>query len=134
MRWRHAATSGSQGQGTIADADVTNPNAASIANALAGDPPRQRLLLFVDQFEELFSQVKEAATRDKFLDRLKTLRADPRCTVLLTTRADFYGDLMNSALWPIDRSQIVEIVPLRGDQGLAPGDRQAGQGGGRLPG
>ena len=30
-------------------------------------------------------------------------------------RADFYGDLMNSTLWPIDKSQIVEIVPLRGD-------------------
>ena len=97
-------------------AGVLEDPAASIANALAGDPPRQRLLLFVDQFEELFSQVKEATTRDTFLDRLKTLRADPRCTVLLTTRADFYGDLMNSTLWPIDKSQIAEIVPLRGDQ------------------
>jgi WD40 repeat protein len=95
-------------------AGVLDDPAASITAALVVDPPSQRLLLFVDQFEELFSQVKEAATRDAFLDRLKSLRADPRCTVILTMRADFYGDLMNSSLWPVDRSQIMEIVPLRG--------------------
>ena len=69
----------------------------------------------MDQFEELFSQVKVASTRDAFIGHLKALRADPRCTVILTMRADFYGDLMNSPLWPIDRSQIVEVVPLRGE-------------------
>ena len=88
---------------------------AAISAALAVDPPAQRLLLFVDQFEELFSQVKDASTRDAFIGHLKALRADPRCTVILTMRADFYGDLMNSPLWPIDRSQIVEVVPLRGE-------------------
>ena len=89
--------------------------AASITTALAVDPPAKRLLLFVDQFEELFSQVKDASTRDAFIGHLKALRADSRCTVILTMRADFYGDLMNSALWPIDKSQIEEIVPLRGE-------------------
>ena len=59
--------------------------------------------------------MKDASTRDAFIGHLKALRADPRCTVILTMRADFYGDLMNSPLWPIDRSQIVEVVPLRGE-------------------
>jgi hypothetical protein len=89
--------------------------AAAVAQTLAADPPAQRLLLIVDQFEELFSQVKAASTRDAFIGHLKALRADPRCTVLLTMRADFYGDLMNSPLWPIDKSQLVEVAALRGD-------------------
>jgi hypothetical protein len=89
-------------------------SAAAVARSLAADPPAQRLLLFVDQFEELFSQVKAATTRESFINHLKALRADPRCTVILTMRADFYGDLMNSPLWPIDRSQLVEVAALRG--------------------
>ena len=88
---------------------------SAIAGSIDAEPPAQRLLVLVDQFEELFSQVKDASTRDAFIGHLKALRADPRCTVIMTMRADFYGDLMNSPLWPIDRSQIVEIVPLRGE-------------------
>jgi hypothetical protein len=89
--------------------------AAVVARSLAADPSAQRLLLIVDQFEELFSQVKEAPKRDAFIGHLKALRADPRCTVILTMRADFYGDLMNSPFWPIDRSQLVEVAALRGE-------------------
>ena len=89
--------------------------ASAIASALAAEPAAQKLLLMVDQFEELFSQVKDAATRDGFIARLKALRDDSRCTVILTMRTDFYGDLMNSALWPIDKSQVVEVAALRGE-------------------
>ena len=89
--------------------------ARAISATLAAEPPAQRLLIVIDQFEELFSQVKDASTRDAFIGHLKALRADPHCTVIMTMRADFYGDLMNSPLWPIDRSQIVEVVPLRGE-------------------
>jgi WD40 repeat protein len=94
---------------------ATDDPAGAISRALAAEPPAQRLLLLVDQFEELFSQVKEAPSRDAFIGHLKALRADPRCTVILTLRADFYGDLMNSALWPIDKSQLVEVAALRGE-------------------
>jgi tetratricopeptide (TPR) repeat protein len=100
--------------GRVLDGVALNP-AEAISRSLAVDPPAQRLLLIVDQFEELFSQVKAATTRDAFIIHLKALRADPRCVVLLTMRADFYGDLMNSALWPIDKSQIVPVAALRGD-------------------
>ena len=89
--------------------------AAAVAALLDAEPPARRFLLVVDQFEELFSQVKDAATRDDFLGRLKSLRADSSCLVIVTVRADFYGDLMNSALWPVDKSQIVDIAPLHGD-------------------
>jgi len=94
---------------------VPSDPGAVISAALAVESRAQRLLLFVDQFEELFSQVKDATTRDAFIGCLKALRADPRCTVILTMRADFYGDLMNSALWPIDKSQVLEVAALRGE-------------------
>ncbi len=82
---------------------------------LDAEPSARRFLLIVDQFEELFSQVKDSATREAFIGRLKSLRGDPRCLVILTMRADFYGDLMTSPLWPVDKSQVIDIAPLRGD-------------------
>ena len=87
----------------------------AITALLDAEPPARRFLLVVDQFEELFSQVNELATREAFIGRLKSLRSDPRCLAILTMRADFYGDLMNSPFWPVDKSQIVDIAPLRGD-------------------
>ncbi len=89
--------------------------AGAISATLTALPAAQRLLFVVDQFEELFSQVKEASVREAFIGHLKALRSDPRCVVILTMRADFYGDLMNSALWPVNKSEIVEVVPLRGE-------------------
>jgi hypothetical protein len=83
--------------------------------SLAAAPGGQKLLLVVDHFEELFTQTKERAEQDKYLGRLKGLIDDPRCVVLATMRADFYGDLMNSALWPVDDSQQVKISAPHGD-------------------
>ena len=52
-----------------------------------------RLLLVIDQFEELFSMVDDDAVRDRFLSNLVAAIDDPhdRITVLVTLRADFYG-------------------------------------------
>ena len=55
--------------------------ASAISAPLAAEPPAQQLLLVVDQFEELFSQVKDAAdARAPSSASSKALRADPRCT------------------------------------------------------
>ncbi len=89
--------------------------AEAISSTLAAEPAAQKLLLVVDQFEELFSQVKDASIRSRFIGHLKALRSDPRCTVIMTMRADFYGDLMNSPLWPINQSEIIEVAALRGE-------------------
>ena len=52
-----------------------------------------RLLLVIDQFEELFSMVDDDAVRDRFLSNLVAAIDDPhdRITVLVTLRADFYA-------------------------------------------
>jgi len=94
---------------------ATDEPTGAITVILAADPPVQKLLVVVDQFEELFSQVRDAATREAFIGHVKALRSDPRCTLIMTMRADFYGDLMNSALWPIDKSEIIEVAALRGE-------------------
>lgn len=86
------------------------PNAAVVAALLATQPGATRLLLIVDQFEELFSQGKaEAAT---FTEHLRTLITLDQCYLILTVRADFYGDLMASALWQEVQTHRLEINPL----------------------
>lgn len=51
-----------------------------------------RLLLVIDQFEELFTLVDDRAERERFLRALLVALDDPhgRITVVLTLRADFY--------------------------------------------
>ncbi|MCB8944258.1 MAG: hypothetical protein H6658_10930 [Ardenticatenaceae bacterium] len=57
---------------------------------LANNAPR--LLLYVDQFEELFTQCKEEKARQAFVDNLLTaVHAHRPLTVLITLRADFYA-------------------------------------------
>jgi formylglycine-generating enzyme required for sulfatase activity len=84
-----------------------------VASALAQHPPVLRLLLVVDQFEELFTQA-EKPQQAAFITALKSLQGVETCTLLLAMRADFYPDLMNSDLWPVDVGQRLEIAPLRG--------------------
>ena len=98
----------------VATAAPTGPGAA-IEALVARHPPAERVLVFVDQLEELFTAAG-AAERDRFVAMLRALRAEPRCYLLLALRADFYGALMDSALWPdlAGRISRVEVAALRG--------------------
>ena len=80
---------------------------------LAAQTGEKRLLLFIDQMEELFARCPRPV-QQQFLGRLQALRSDPRCILLLALRADFFPDLMSSMLWPIDPAQRLEVAPLRG--------------------
>ncbi len=92
--------------------DLSRPGEA-VARMLGGNSPAQRLLVVIDQFEELFAQA-ERSEQARFIAALKGLRAMENCALLVALRADFYPDLMNSDLWPIEASQRLEIAPLRG--------------------
>jgi WD40 repeat protein/DNA-binding SARP family transcriptional activator len=65
--------------------------------ALEQQPQARRLLLVVDQFEELYTLCPERAVRRRFLDMLLTAAGsagggrEHRCVLLLTMRADFMG-------------------------------------------
>ncbi len=73
-----------------------------------------QMLVVVDQFEEIF-----AATREDALLFQKTLQDIAKvlnCYVVLTVRADYYPDLMESPLWKEIQAHRVEIPPLDGDR------------------
>src|SRR5262249_12331440 len=91
-----------------------DPNSESVAKLLGANPPATRLLLAVDQFEEVFSQ-GEQAEQSGFIAALKALHGVEHCALLITMRADFYPELMNTDLWGEASSHRMEIVPLRGD-------------------
>ena len=69
-----------------------------------------RMLLIVDQFEELFTLAKEEAI--PFQESLLRLVKTPNVYLVLTVRADFYADLMTSLLWQEIQNYRLEVVPL----------------------
>ncbi|HEX4964201.1 MAG TPA: TIR domain-containing protein [Thermoanaerobaculia bacterium] len=61
--------------------------------ALSRAPADRRLLVLVDQFEEVFTLCSDEAQRTAFIDNLlhAAMAADGPTLVVLTLRADFYG-------------------------------------------
>ena len=61
------------------------------AETLLGPDPAQRLILYIDQFEELFTQTRNEIRRQSFLALLTDAiaREDGRVTVILSMRSDF---------------------------------------------
>lgn len=61
--------------------------------ALHGQPETRRVVILVDQFEEVFSLCGDEDERKAFIDNLLTAATDAtgQTIVLLTMRADFYG-------------------------------------------
>jgi hypothetical protein len=77
-------------------ADIT----AVAKEALGGDVSSWQLLLFVDQFEEVFSGVVASATRSAFFQLLAAAVACPLLRVVIAMRSDFYDK------WPQDEASI----------------------------
>jgi WD40 repeat protein/DNA-binding SARP family transcriptional activator len=96
----------------------------SVEDALAGPGREQRIVLAVDQLEELFTACSEESERRGFLDRLVAAAADHerRALVLCTLRADFYGRLSayphfaellsrsHALVGPMDRHELREVI------------------------
>jgi len=89
----------------------------AVGRVLAAHPDRDRLLIFVDQLEELFTTAA-STPRTAFIAALRALRRDPRVALVLTLRADFYAQLMESTLWADLDGQLsrLDVGPLRGDE------------------
>jgi hypothetical protein len=62
-----------------------------VAQALSGRPPAAKLILFVDQFEELFTLVTDTERRAGFIALLKAVveKPDSRVRTIATMRSDF---------------------------------------------
>ena len=90
-----------------------------------------RLLVVVDQFEELFTTAS-AEQRSRFEQALLQLLQTPGFYLLIAARADFYANLMASPLWEEIRDHRLEMTPPRG-RCPARGDRPARTRRGRAP-
>ncbi|HEX7841127.1 MAG TPA: CHAT domain-containing protein, partial [Kofleriaceae bacterium] len=87
-----------------------------IAALLAHRAPSSSVLLLIDQLEELFT-LSSAEERTRFLAALRDLRGVPRCVVIFTLRADFFGALMESPLWTEHQGEpsLLKVSPLHGE-------------------
>ena len=77
-------------------------------------PDGTRLLVVVDQYEELYT-VASSEQQGEFEQALLQLTTAPRCYVIVAARADFYVHLMGSLLWRQIQDHRLEITPPRGD-------------------
>ncbi len=96
---------------SLASGEVSLDGAISLA--LKASPDTDRLLVIVDQFEELFTLTPEA-DRSRFVKALLECTEPPRMTVVLTLRADFYGQAIGLSRDLSDRIQqgLVNIGPM----------------------
>jgi WD40 repeat protein len=72
-----------------------------------------RLVVFIDQLEELFTTAP-ASERAGFAAAVRALRAESRCLLVLAVRADFYAELIQSQLWLDGPRRHIDVLPLRG--------------------
>ena len=78
-----------------------------------------KMLLVVDQFEELFTLVEDEAVQRRFLDQLVAAVDDTygRVVVAITLRADFYGRPLEHAEFGTRMGAgVVNVVPLTSDE------------------
>jgi WD40 repeat protein/DNA-binding SARP family transcriptional activator len=90
-----------------------------LAGVVASLPPAGRLLLTVDQFEEVFIACRDDEQRTAFLDTLvaATCDRDGRVAVVLAMRADFYGRCAeHEALADMVGANQVLVGPMRRDE------------------
>jgi WD40 repeat protein/DNA-binding SARP family transcriptional activator len=77
---------------TLADDLAADPRSLHLAACRLSPPGAARLLLVVDQMEELFTQCRDEPARRAFVDNLLYAVATPGPTVVvLALRADFYA-------------------------------------------
>lgn len=79
---------------------LQNPTALhEVVETILGDRRKQRLVLLIDQFEELFTQVDDEKIRQAFISALEdaVLRDEGRIVLILTMRSDF---VPNFAAYP----------------------------------
>jgi len=86
----------------------------TISQIISNSPKGKKILLVIDQFEEVFTLASKEQSA-LFLKKLLFVKKNPSCFVLVTMRAAFYQDLLNSALWPVNPPERLELTSLTSD-------------------
>jgi WD40 repeat protein/DNA-binding SARP family transcriptional activator len=103
----------------VPEAEQIEDGSAAIAAALNRLGAGERLVLLVDQFEEVFFACRDAVEREAFLDALVEAAGDPdeRLIVVIALRADFYADCaQHGNLSTLIGSNQVLVGPMRRDE------------------
>ena len=95
---------------------------------LAGLAPGERLVVAVDQLEEVFTVCRDEQERDAFLECLVRAAGDPqrRGLVFVSLRADFYGGLASHARFARCFSNNHALIGPMNHDGARASDRAAG--------
>ncbi len=104
---------------TVPEADAGGDRDPTITAALDWLATGERLVLVVDQFEEVFVACRDAVEREAFLDALVEGAGDEeeRLIVVIALRADFYADCAQHAtLSTMIGSNQVLVGPMRRDE------------------
>jgi hypothetical protein len=86
----------------------------TLARQIVGSKP-VRLVLYIDQFEELFTLTADEAERQQFIDLLTTAATEPDglVSILITLRADFYDrPMLYSELGTLIGACTVPVLPM----------------------
>jgi len=83
--------------------------AAALTTWLSENPQWTRILLIVDQFEEVFGTGLEAAREDLLAQLASILEGTPAITVILVLRDEFLADFSREAGTLLDASQSVTV-------------------------
>jgi WD40 repeat protein len=84
---------------------------------LGEQPGTNRLLLVIDQWEELYTQAKSMEDRQRFLDLILETTAEGPVTVVLTLRGDFYGRALEDRVFADHlQNAVVNLGPMRPEE------------------
>jgi energy-coupling factor transporter ATP-binding protein EcfA2 len=67
-----------------------------VATAMEKQPGTNRLMLIVDQFEELYTLTSDEKARERFIDELLEATTLSPLSVVLTLRGDFFDDVLSN--------------------------------------
>ncbi len=99
----------------LADKTVQLRDVVSLV--LEKQPGTDRLLLVIDQFEELYTLCKDDEARERFLEEILDASAGGALSVVLTLRGDFFGRaLAHRALADRMQDAVINVGPMRRDE------------------
>jgi KaiC/GvpD/RAD55 family RecA-like ATPase len=89
----------------------------AVQRTLEKEPGTDRLLLVVDQWEELYTLCRDDGVRQRFMQELLDASMNGKLTIVLTLRGDFYGRALSDRMLS-DRLQdgVVNIGPMEPEE------------------
>jgi KaiC/GvpD/RAD55 family RecA-like ATPase len=89
----------------------------TVQRTLEKEPGTDRLLLVVDQWEELYTLCRDDGVRQRFMQELLDASSNGKLTIVLTLRGDFFGRALSDRMLS-DRLQdgVVNIGPMEAEE------------------